>query len=72
MAITQKDRCFITDIIFNQSESFDAQSIGEYIFDNYAIDFSAIDIQNVIDELTEKCTAKPDRCDKTRDWCELL
>ena len=70
MAITQKDACFITDIIFNQSESFDAQSIGEYIFDNYAIDFSAVDIQNVIDDLSLKHIVEPDRCKKTIDWCE--
>lgn len=71
MALSKKDRCFIFDICFNQEDDFDAQTIREFIFENYGLKFHASDIQNVIDELVADGAIEPARCDKTADLFEV-
>lgn len=67
MALSKKDRCFIFDICFNQDDAFDAQIIGEYIFEHYGLSFPVDDIQSVIDELAADGFFDEQRCDKTVD-----
>lgn len=71
MALSNKDRSLISDIVFNQEFDFDAGDIQHQIMRDYGIQFAVSDIEDVIEVLYKDNCVEHDRCDKTADLFEV-